>query len=159
MKTSAKGIEFIKRHEALRLTSYRCEAGRLTVGWGCTGPDVVEGMVITRTEAERRLRAKLDGFERDVNFLLAGHPVAQNEFDALVSFAFNVGSDIDADKIPEGLGDSTLLAKLLRGDRAGTAEQFLVWNKVRDPKTKELRVSNGLTLRRRKERLLFLGLA
>lgn len=83
--------------------------------------------------------------------LLAGRPTTQGQFDALVSFAYNVGLDIDDDDKAEGLGDSTLLRKHLAGDFAGAAAQFALWNK------NDGRVMNGLTRRRAAEAALYRG--
>jgi len=88
--------------------------------------------------------------ERDVRSLVKV-TVNQNQFDALVCFAFNVGSDIDADSIAEGLGDSTLLKKLNAGDYAGAANEFTKW--CRNDGKKML----GLYRRRMAEKLLFGG--
>lgn len=156
MQLSQNGIELIQFFEGLKLKAYYCSAGKLTVGYGHTGSDVKPGMVITKQRADELLRQDIKKFERDVNSLLQV-PVSQSQFDALVSFAFNVGSDIDADTIAEGLGDSTLLKLVNRKDWEGAAKEFLKWNKARNPKTKKLEPVAGLTKRRRAEHLLFLG--
>jgi lysozyme len=120
MKTSQKGIELLKRHEGLRLTAYRCPAGVLTIGYGHTGPDVTPGKTITPEEAERLLRVDLTMAEGEVNWQLPG--IAQNRFDALVSFVYNVGAG--------AFRTSTLLkkAKANAGDPTLRAE-FAKWNK------------------------------
>ena len=106
--------------------------------------------MISEHEASVMLERILSQFEADV-ISLVKVPLTQNQFDALVSFAFNVGSDIDADTIAEGLGDSTLLKKLNRKDYLGAANEFLKWNKCKGV------VSKGLTNRRTRERELFLS--
>ena len=88
-------------------------------------------------------------FETGVNLLLDGKPTTQAQFDALVSFAYNVGLDIDDDTIAEGLGDSTLLKKHLAGDYAGAQAAFASW-KYNDGK-----VMNGLVRRRAAEAALY----
>lgn len=89
MKTSRQGIELIKRFEALRLRAYVCPAGVLTIGWGHT-KGVKAGMVIDHAEAERMLADDIAIAERCVN--CDAENLNQNQFDALVSFVFNVGT-------------------------------------------------------------------
>lgn len=156
MQLSQTGIDMIQFFEGLELKAYLCSAGKPTIGYGHTGPDVKLGMVITKQRADELFRQDIKKFEKEVASLLQV-PVTQNQFDALVSFAFNVGSDIDADTIAEGLGDSTLLKLVNRKDWEGAAKEFLKWNKARNPKTKKLEPVAGLTKRRRAEHLLFLG--
>lgn len=156
LNLSQNGLDLIKHFEGLKLKAYYCAAGKLTVGYGHTGSDVKTGMVITVGKAEELLRKDVARFEKDVMSLLKV-PVTQSQFDALVSFAFNVGSDIDADTIAEGLGDSTLmkLVNLREVDKA--SKEFLKWDKATDPRTGKKVALAGLTKRRRAEHLLFLG--
>lgn len=114
-----EGLEIIKESEGLALKAYVCPAGVLTIGYGSTGNHVKPGMVITEAQAEELLRSDLRRFEDWV----ASHctPATDNQFSALVSFAFNVGEG--------ALKDSTLRRKHLEGDYAGAAEQFARWNK------------------------------
>ena len=88
MKTSKQGIELIKRYEGLRLKAYVCPAGVATIGWGHT-KGVKAGMVIDLAEAERMLADDIAIAERCVN--CDAENLNQNQFDALVSFVFNVG--------------------------------------------------------------------
>lgn len=88
MRTSRKGIEFIKAHEGLRLDAYLCPAGVQTIGYGHTY-NVKMGDRITAEQAERLLIGDLAVAEREVNRY--GFDLTQNQFDALVSFVFNVG--------------------------------------------------------------------
>jgi lysozyme len=90
MKISVKGLELIKRHEGVRLTAYKCPAGVLTIGYGHTGKDVTAGKVITEAEAEKLLRGDLSTAESEVNRRLS--KLNQNQYDALVSFVFNIGT-------------------------------------------------------------------
>ena len=92
MKTSSKGLELIKKYEGCRLTAYRCPAGVLTIGYGHTGPDVKEGMTITQKKAETLLKKDLAKFEKHVLTYKKKYNWNQNQFDAMVSFAYNVGS-------------------------------------------------------------------
>jgi lysozyme len=136
-----KNVDAIKEHEGLRLKAYKDSVGVWTIGYGDTGPDVVEGLIITKEEVEERLRKRLREFEGYVlKYVRVG--MTQNQFDALVSLVYNIG--------PTNFKDSTLLKKLNAGDYQGAADQFLVWNKGRvDGK---LVVINGLTNRRKSER-------
>lgn len=149
MKISEHGEYLIKYYESCELTTYRCSAGVLTIGWGHTGPDVKEGMTITQQRADELFRQDIASFERDVTSLVTCD-IDQCVFDALVSFAYNVGPDIDSDDIAEGLGDSTLLRKLNAGDNTYLAE-FPKWNKAKKV------VQKGLTRRRYAEMYLAQG--
>jgi lysozyme len=148
LRISLAGIELIKEYEGCELKAYRDIVGVLTIGYGHTGPDVYEGMVITLEEAEALLRADLERFERDVTSLVKVQ-ITQGQFDALVSFAFNVGSDIDADQLAEGLGDSTLLKLVNAGDFSGAQRQFGKWINAGGKPV------NGLKKRRAAEAALF----
>jgi lysozyme len=174
MKTSAPGIELIKAFEGIRdgdpstvnLDPYLCPANVATIGWGHAVLDSKGRMLrgregldyarrlfpdgITLAMAEELLKADLAEREPDVEGLIQVD-VTQGQFDALMSFAFNVGTDIDADLVAEGLGDSTLLKKLNAGNYTGAADEFLKWNKSGG------QVLVGLTRRRQAERAMFLG--
>lgn len=91
MKTSSNGFDLIKRHEGCRLKAYRCPAGVWTVGYGST-KGVNQWTAITQQQAEVRLRADAETAENaveKVRYLQKG--LKQCQFDALVSFVFNVG--------------------------------------------------------------------
>ena len=153
MRISDQGIVLIKEFEGLYLTAYyQCSAGVLTIGWGCTD-GVQPGQRITKAQAEAMLRAELSKFEAGVDRLVKV-PLSQSEFDALVSFAYNVGlgeGAVPPGIKPSGLKHSTLLSKLNRGDRLGAAAEFPRWNKING------KPSNGLTRRRLAEQKLFLS--
>lgn len=144
MKTSDRGVALIKAHEGLRLTAYTDPVGVWTIGYGHTtaaGPPKVErGMKITDAGADAILRQDLAKFEGYVSSAVKV-PLNQNEFDALVSFTFNLG--------PGNLRSSTLLKKLNAGDRAGAADEFLKWTKAGG------KTLPGLVKRREAERALF----
>lgn len=152
MKISDRGIRFIKNHEGLRLTAYRDPVGIWTIGYGHTGADVWAGKTITAEQAGQLLRRDLAEAESAVNELVKV-PLTQEQYDALVSFTFNVGSDMDADEIAEGLGDSTLLKKLNAGNYDGAQAEFPKWCKGRINGVK--RVLPGLLRRRKAEAALF----
>ncbi len=132
MQTTSDCHKIAHHFEACVLRAYPDPGSKTgdpwTIGWGHTGPDVYKGLVWTQTQADAAFIKDIGRFEIDVNTLLGWRVVPQNHFDALVDFAYNVGSDIDADSIAEGLGDSTLLKKYLAGDIAGAANEFLKWN-------------------------------
>ncbi len=142
MKMSNKGVELVQRFEGCRLLSYVCPAGVLTIGYGHTGPDVKPGQGISQYTADTLLRQDLAKFETAV-LDMTGGKVTQNEFDALVSLAFNIGSD--------ALRRSTLMRRFNAGDKKAAAEQFLVWSKGGG------KVLPGLVRRRVAERDHFLG--
>ena len=151
MKTSQTGIALIKYFEGVLLKSYICPAGIWTIGIGHT-KGVKEGMVITETKAEELLKKDLGYFEDHVTELVK-IPITQNQFDALVSFAFNVGEG--------SLRRSTLLKKLnnvitpTKKVLENVSNEFLRWNKAKG-KDGKLKPVTGLTRRRRAERTLFL---
>jgi lysozyme len=96
MKTSNKGINLIKSFEGYRGTAYKCPAGKWTIGYGHTGKvdgkKVYASMRITPGKGTELLKADLAKFEKGVNKYSKKYHWSQNEFDALVSFAYNVGS-------------------------------------------------------------------
>jgi lysozyme len=141
MKISQQGIALIKQFEGCKLKTYKDSVGVLTIGYGHTGADVKTGMTITQAQAEELLKKDVARFEIGVTKLVDTIP--QNQFDALVSFAYNVGL--------MALEKSTLLRKLRAGDTLGAANEFPRWNKAGG------RVLTGLTRRRAAEQKLFLS--
>ncbi len=145
MRISERGINLIKSFEGLELEAYQDIAGVWTIGYGHTGPDVKPGMRISEREAEALLRKDLKPREDAVERLVTV-PLNQNEFDALVSFVYNVGV--------EAFRRSTALKRLNRGDRLGAADALTWWNKATVGGV--LREVLGLTRRRAAEKALFL---
>jgi lysozyme len=157
MNTGPQGQDLIKRFEGLRLEAYQCSAGVWTIGYGHTSAaggvfsdtkgraqtEVMRGLAITAEEAERLFKADIDRFDNQVERLVKGIALSQNQFDALVSLAYNIGLGAFA--------RSTVLKRLKRGDERGAADAFLMWNKAGG------RVLRGLARRREAERALFLG--
>jgi lysozyme len=142
MKTSQAGINMIKAFEGLaklrkdgKIEAYKDPIGVLTIGYGHT-KYVNDGLVITEQQANQFLKSDLRRFEEGVNDLVAVD-ITQNQYDSLVSFAFNVGL-LAFDK-------STLLRKLNEKDYNGAASQFIRWNKAGG------NTLAGLTIRRIKE--------
>ncbi|EQA1641825.1 lysozyme [Enterobacter hormaechei] len=146
MQTSEKGIALIKDFEGCRLTAYQDSVGVWTIGYGWTQPvngkPIRAGMTIKQETAERLLKTGLVSYESDVSRLVRVG-LTQGQFDAMVSFTYNLGA--------RSLSTSTLLRKLNAGDYAGAADEFLRWNKAGG------KVMNGLTRRREAERALFLS--
>lgn len=146
MQTSDKGIALIKQFEGCKLTAYQDSVGVWTIGYGWTHPvdgkPIRAGMTIKQETAERLLKTGLVSYESDVSRLVKVG-LTQGQFDALVSFTYNLGA--------RSLSTSTLLRKLNAGDYAGAADEFLRWNKAGG------KVLNGLTSRREAERALFLS--
>ena len=94
MKTSQRGIDLIKQFEGFRAQAYKCLVTEkyFTIGYGHNGPDVRFGQVITQREAEELLKRDIERFEANVNKYYYTYEFNQSEFDALVSFAYNIGS-------------------------------------------------------------------
>lgn len=145
------GLKLIEGQEGCRLVAYRDTAGVWTIGWGSTryanGKPVKQGDNITRQQADELFLVTLKGFEADVNRMVKV-PITQNQFDALLSWHYNTGGMTAT--------TCTLRAKLNAGDYMGAADQFLVWNKITDPETKQKVPSITLTNRRKIERQLFI---
>ncbi|WDI30717.1 lysozyme [Hyphococcus flavus] len=145
MRTSPSGIDLIKRFEGLELEAYQDIAGIWTIGYGHTGDDVEPGMKISEKDAEELLKRDLRPREQAVDSAVKV-PLNQNEFDALVSFVYNVGVG--------AFRGSTALKRLNKGDRIGAADALTWWNKATVGGV--LREVLGLTRRRASERALFL---
>lgn len=141
MKTSERGLVLIRQFEGLRLSAYQDSVGVWTIGYGTTR-GVKRGQAITKAGAESLLRADVQRFEGEVSRLVKV-PVSQNQWDALISFTYNLGS--------ANLESSTLLRLLNAGDYAGAAAQFDRWNKAGG------KVLKGLVTRRAAERAMFEG--
>lgn len=92
MELSQKIKQLIKGWEGCKLTAYRCPAGVLTIGYGHTGADVTPGKTITQEEADRLFDADVRKFAEKVAPLFSGVVLNNNQFDALVSLSYNIGS-------------------------------------------------------------------
>ena len=137
MKTSQRGIDLIKQFEGCRLTAYKPVPTEKywTIGYGHYGADVRIGMKISQMEAEAMLKVDLIRFETAVTS--TGLTLNQNQFDALVSFAYNCGAG-NLKKLCEGRTLSQIADKMLAYNKGGG------------------KVLAGLTRRRNAERALFL---
>lgn len=144
--TGAAGIELVKICEGFKATAYLCPAKIPTIGYGHIGADVTAADVgkktITEAEADALLRKDLKTAENGVKKCVTV-ALNQGQFDALVSFVYNLGAG--------NLQSSTLLKKLNAGDTAGAAEEFHKWRKAGG------KVLEGLVKRRAAESAIFLG--
>lgn len=158
MNVSPLATDMIKHHEGVRNKPYRCPARLWTIGVGhVMYPDQAklpldkrdnvmlkpeDDRVYSQEEVDGILRHDLDRFERGVERFCPSN-LSQGQFDALVSFSFNLGLGT--------LQRSTLRQKLLRGDTEGAAEEFLKYCMAGG------KILKGLQNRRRDERALFLS--
>lgn len=141
MNISQDGINLIKQFEGCKLEAYLDAVGIPTIGFGATGDDIQLGMSWTQDECDARLLSDLQRFCVGVDRLAPG--ATQCQFDALVSFAYNLGLG--------SLQSSTLMRKYLTNDIPGAAEEFLKWDRAGG------KVLLGLAKRRAAERALFLS--
>ena len=145
MSVSNKGVDLICEFEGEQLIAYDDGVGVWTIGFGTikypNGVRVKRGDKCTEAQAEQYLRNDLIKFENAVNRLVKV-PLNQNQFDALISFTYNLGET--------NLNSSTLLKKLNTKDYAGAAKELLRWNRAGG------RILNGLVKRRKIEMELFL---
>lgn len=147
LKISETGINLIKQFEGCQLKAYKCPAGVWTIGWGTTEPvngvKPHQGMVITQAQADQLLINHLKTYENAVNKL--GVSLNQNQFDALVSFCYNLGT---------GIFKGNLITAIKGGNWSNVASQMLLYNKARVGGI--LTELKGLTRRRQAESELFL---
>lgn len=115
--TSQTGIDLIKRFEGLRLKAYQDSVGVWTIGYGHT-KDVTSDLTINETEAEELLKKDIETFEETINEVVTV-PLSQNQFDALVSFTFNVGSN--------AFKKSSLLETLNNNNYGEAQKEFYRW--------------------------------
>tara|TARA_B100001778_G_scaffold308402_1_gene289136 strand:- start:682 stop:1107 length:426 start_codon:yes stop_codon:yes gene_type:complete len=139
MQTSKTGIDLIKHFEGCELYAYKCPAGVWTIGYGHT-KGVEPGMQITDEDAHNMLVEELVEYESYINKLVTVG-LNQNQFDAMVSWVYNLGS--------ANLQASTLLKVLNAGQYGEVPAQMLRWNKAGG------KVLEGLTRRRQAEADLF----
>jgi lysozyme len=117
MQPSQDAVDLVQASEGLRLTAYRDSGGKLTIGYGHTA-GVQDGQTITQADAEQLLDEDLDAAGNTVSRLVSV-PLTQGQFDALVSFCFNMGSG--------RLAGSTLLHLLNQGDYGAAGAQLHYW--------------------------------
>jgi len=141
MNISKEGIALIKKFEGCELEAYKCAAGVWTIGYGHT-KDVKEKDSITKEDAESILVHELQQYCNDVDIAVKVD-LKQNEFDALVSWTYNLG--------PTNLNSSTMLRVLNEGKHDDVPTQIKRWNKAGGE------VLKGLIRRRNAEALMFEG--
>ena len=141
MNISNEGLSLIKKFEGCELDAYKCAAGVPTIGYGSTH-GIEMGMSISRARAEELLLEDIAKFEDHVNNNVKV-PLNQNQFDAMVSWTFNLGGG--------NLKSSTLLKVLNGSDYTDVPNQIKRWNKANG------KILEGLIRRREAEALLFEG--
>lgn len=141
MKISQEGLSLIKKFEGCEYNSYKCAANVWTIGYGHT-EGVKEGDLVSQQEAEKLLEKDVEVFEKAVNDAVEV-PISQSQFDALVSWTFNLGSG--------SLNSSTMLKKLNNQEYDEVPAQIKRWNKACG------KVLQGLVRRREAEALLYEG--
>jgi lysozyme len=137
---SQDGLALTEQFEGCMLTAYQDQVGVWTIGYGHTGSDVHSGLTITQDQAEALLASDIAAAAVFVNQAVTV-PLAQNEFDALVDFVFNLGRGAFA--------GSTLLKELNAGQFSNAAAQFALWSHAGG------QVVAGLLRRRQAEMALF----
>ncbi|MGV5004808.1 lysozyme [Acinetobacter variabilis] len=145
MHVSPNGVDLICNFEGLRLKAYDDGVGVWTIGFGTTkypsGIRVKKGDTCTLDQAKAYMQNDLKAFEQTVNSVVKV-PVNQNQFDALVSLAYNIGST--------AFKNSTLVKRLNEGNYKSAANQFDVWVNAGGKRMQ------GLVNRRAAEKALFL---
>lgn len=143
MRISKEGINFIKSLEGFSSKPYKCSANILTIGYGHTGKDVLENMVVSKKVAEAILVNDLIDFEDNLNSIVRPSiNLNQNQFDALISLSYNIGM--------QAIAESTLIKVLNNAEYKKAANHFLDWIRA------GTNIIPGLINRRLKERKLFL---
>jgi lysozyme len=140
MTTSQEGRSLIESFEGFKTSAYLDGRGIWTCGYGHTG-GVLPNTLCDQAMADAWMESDLATAEHAVNTLVH-FPINQNQFDALVSLCFNIGSG--------NFAESTVVRKLNMGDMQGAAAAILMWNKIGGE------VSVGLSDRRAAEQTLFL---
>lgn len=133
-KVNSLGLSLIKSFEGCKLEAYQDQKGVWTIGYGCTGPEVIKGMSINQEQAEMYLQKKLEGFYHLDDYLT--HEISDNQYSALICLAFNIGL--------RALKLSRLLGAVNKGDDVNAL--WLAWSHVNG-------VENSGLLRRRKAEL------
>lgn len=142
MEPSEACIALIKSFEGCRLEAYQDAGGLWTIGYGHRSPSIHAGDEITQAQADAYMLSDVRECARTISPWISGL-ISQNEFDACVSFAYNLGTG--------RFHNSALLRKINAGDIVGAGNEFLRWNQAAG------KVLAGLARRREAERALFLG--
>lgn len=148
MTPSPRIIAFIRGYEKCRLKAYMPTPNdKPTIGWGSTGPDIRLGMTWTQAQADARFASDLAAFAAGVVKAIGTARTTQNQFDAMVSLAYNIGLS--------AFQSSSVLTNHRAIHYATAALAFRLWNKQRDLKTGQLVVLAGLTKRRAAEAAIY----
>ena len=147
MKLDDTGLKLIQGFESYSPVAYLDEAGVPTIGWGHTA-GVKMGDTCSLEQAKAFLEQDLKDAEDCVNWTVKV-PLTQNEYDALVSVCFNIGSS--------EFIKSTLLFKINMGDKIGASKEIGRWVYITDPKTKQKVIDKGLVNRTTVETALFVS--
>ena len=139
---NAAGLQLLKTLEGCRFTAYVDQAGIWTIGYGHTGHEVVPGLAWSQDHADQALSADVTQFSEGVQALIK-QILNDNQFSALVIFAYNIGL--------AGFSASSALRHVNSGDFASVPPSKLLWDKIHDPNTGQLIVSSGLLKRRQAE--------
>lgn len=122
MQPSENGLHLTQHFEQCRLKAYKDQGGVWTIGWGHTGPEVTEGLVWTKQQADEQLQLDYKYATHTVNGYVKVQ-LTQPEFDALCDFVFNVGG--------WAFAHSTMVKQLNAGNYTGAAEELLRWHFVK----------------------------
>jgi lysozyme len=141
MTHSANATTLVETFEGCRLVAYQDGNGIWTIGYGHTGPGVVEGLACTLAEAQAWLDQDLATADAAIARLVK-MALTQNQWDALVSLVYNIGAG--------NFAKSTVLRELNQGNAVGASAAIAMWNKVAG------QVSRGLATRRAAEQKLFM---
>jgi len=144
-RASAAGRAFIRGFEQLRLTAYPDSGGVWTIGWGHTGPEVKEGLVITDLWADTLFDRDIAAAEAKLDLRIGDVPLWQGQIDALVSFCYNVKLEPNE--------QCHLLAYVRDGNFEAAAKEFPRWDHCKGE------VIAGLDRRRLAEQRMFMGRA
>ncbi len=139
---SDAGLALLKRVEGCRLTAYPDQAGVWTIGYGHTGAEVVPGLSWSQQHADDALADDVDNFSSGVAGLVPA-TLNDNQFSALVIFAYNIGLAAFAASTAHRLAAS--------GDLSGVPAAMMLWDKIHDGQTGQLVVNAGLQKRRQAE--------
>lgn len=156
-QVSQRGISLLQSREKCELKAYPDPGSKngkpVTIGWGSTstpdGSPIVLGTVWTQQQCDDRFKADLAKFAADVDRLIGDAPTTQNQFDAMVCLAYNIGIGSTNPAKPGGFTRSSVLRHHKAGDYLTAARDFLMWNK------NDGQVMRGLTRRRLAESELY----
>jgi lysozyme len=140
MEYSDSGIRLTEQFEGCRLAAYPDSTGKMTIGYGHAGPDVVAGLTITQDQATSFLAADIKWASDCVNRLVT-YPITQEMHDGLTDLVFNIGSG--------NFENSTMLKLLNQGELSAAAAQFERWDRAGGVEVA------GLLRRRQAEEALF----